>query len=118
WSRTWRAGRRRGCQSPPSRSCQRSALDGPIAETRLARQRIRVQLVILLLVLGHINALADDVVLGPVEHEDRGARRDIGEALVDDQGTWVLRQADGVDVLGEQLLVLLHQIDTLGGIGG
>ena len=53
-----------------------------------------MQLVVLLLVRRHEHTLADDVVLSPVEHEDRGAGRDVGEALVDDQCTRILGQAE------------------------
>src|SRR5690606_5210632 len=66
------------------------------AAARSIRQRLRVQLEALLLILGHIDALADDVVLCPVEHEDRSTFRDVGEALVDDQCARILGQANRI----------------------
>jgi hypothetical protein len=59
-----------------------------------------VQLEALLLVCSHVDALADDVVFSPVEHEDRRTRRDIGEALVDDERTRILGETDTEQVLG------------------
>src|SRR5579872_1417211 len=59
----------------------RSALDRPVADSRRAGKRFGMQLVVLLLVLRHENPLAEDVVLRPVEHEDRGTHRDVREAL-------------------------------------
>src|ERR1700730_11070941 len=89
------------------------ALDRPVADPRRTRERVGMQFVVLLLVLRYVDTLAEDVVLRPVEHEDRGARRDIGEALVDDQSTRVLGESNGVDVLSVELLELLHLLDTL-----
>src|ERR1700712_2377667 len=61
----------------------RSVGHGSVAEPRSTREGLGMQLVGRLLVGRHEHPLADDVVLSPVEHEDRGSRRDIGETLVD-----------------------------------
>src|ERR1700681_2176627 len=90
-----------------------SALDRPVSDAWRAREGVGMQFIVLLLVLRHIHALTEDVVFRPVEHEDRGARRDIGEALVDDQSTRVLGESNGVDVLSVELLELLHLLDAL-----
>src|SRR4029078_353056 len=61
-----------GGKEPPCRThvIAWSALDRSVADSRRARERIGMQLIFLLLVLRHEDALADDVVLRPVEHED------------------------------------------------
>ena len=63
---------------------------------------------------GHEDAFADDRVLGPVEHEDRGADGNVGKALVDDQRAGIFGQPDRIDVGRGDLLVLLHQLRPLG----
>src|SRR6516164_7779191 len=102
-------------REPPCRaySTITSVLDRPVADARCSRERFGMQLVVLLLVLRHIDALAEDVVFRPIEHEDRGAHRDVGEAFVDDQRTRVLGESNRVVVLSVGLLELLHLLDTL-----